>query len=61
MFVVSVNREIYGAIYEKLKKQMNSGILMKYYDVNYEELPLDSAAYLSKYKGKVRHLKFILP
>lgn len=56
-----VNREIYRAIYNKLVKELNSGITLKYYDANYEELPFDQASYSQKYKGKVRHLEFILP
>lgn len=56
-----MNRGIYRAIYEKMKKKLNSKIELKYYDVNYEELPFDQASYSQKYKGKVRHLEFILP
>lgn len=55
------NREVYRAIYEKLKNQMNPDIKLKYYNDKYEELPLNEAAYLSKYKGKVRYLEFLLP
>lgn len=55
------NREIYRAIYEKLKREMDAGIELKYYDDNYEELPFDQASYSQKYKGKVRYLEFILP
>lgn len=55
------NREIYRAIYEKLKKEMDESIELKYYDANKQELPLNEAAYLSKYKGKVRYFEFILP
>lgn len=56
-----VNREIYRAIYNKLVKELNSDIELKYYDADYEELPFDQASYSQKYKGKVRHLEFILP
>ncbi len=56
-----INREIYRAIYDKLVKELNSDIKLKYYNVNYEELPFDQASYSQKYKGKVRHLEFILP
>lgn len=55
------NREIYRAIYEKLKREMDADIELKYYDINRQELPLNEAAYLPKYKGKVRYLEFILP
>lgn len=56
-----MNRGIYRAIYEKMKRKLNSKIELKYYDVNYEELPFDQASYSQKYKGRVRHLEFILP
>jgi hypothetical protein len=56
-----VNREIYRAIYDKLVKELNSGIELKYYDADYEKLPFYQASYSQKYKGKVRHLEFILP
>ena len=56
-----VNREIYRAIYEKIKDEINPNIKQKYYNADYEELPFDQASYSQKYKGKVRHLEFILP
>lgn len=55
------NREIYRMIYEKIKDEINSNIEMRYYNSNHEELPLDDAAFLSKYERKVRYLEFILP
>lgn len=56
-----INREIYRAIYDKLVKELNPDIKLKYYDSNYKELPFDQASYSQKYKGKVRHLEFLLP
>lgn len=56
------NREIYRMIYEKMKDEINSSIEMRYYyNSNHKELPLDDAAFLSKYERKVRYLEFILP
>lgn len=54
------NREIYREIYEDLKETYPD-IGLKYYDYQNNLLPLDDAAYLSKYKGKVRHFEFFIP
>lgn len=56
-----INREIYRAIFDKLVKELNSDIKLKYYNANYEELPFDQASYSQKHKGNVRHLEFIFP
>ena len=56
-----INREIYRIIYKKIKNEINPNIEMRHYNANFEKLPFDDAAFLSRYKGKVRHLEFILP